>query len=583
MKKLIIICVALLLLGGAIFIVISSAKAESEDIIREKARASSVQLVFHIPILHAWFAKPLPKDVTITEEILNERFAEKIKILRKETKEAIQKEREWRDRARYETFLTDIDAWAEPQGGTFVPLGLVAPKWAKFPEHVLVVAEIEKTEIDPYDEKYKKDVRAISETTGVSLSKAKSMLIRIKLSGYSVSKEQIAKSSKVKLLKFDGWDDAYPKTLEWGVFVEGEPEVNIITGYDPRGILETRHVEKDKKVHVKAGYFDLLADFKEKSSQVVSLESEVEGLKERLEDMEKERDKARKELFEKDNKDKKRDIGKATWSDIIYGRVKVEGLYALSHGTGVFLGNMDIQEKSFGWKMRDISYRVKKQSGIILTNAHVANMAINFEIYVSKDKEHMWIIFPGVAYARYTIDSDYYGSPASVLMIDGELISSWDNDAALMTTTPVKGFEDNAAVLGDSDKIKAGDRVVLVGNPGMGQKFSAEGIITIPKWSILDSIYVSDFFKGMNKVYYNWMHNSSIWFSAAPAIGGTSGSALWALSGDQKGKVVGLHNMGLKQPLGFAKILPEKREIEISRDKLEKISHPGLTIFPEKN
>ena len=70
------------------------------------------------------------------------------------------------------------------------------------------------------------------------------------------------------------------------------------------------------------------------------------------------------------------------------------------------------------------------------------------------------------------------------------------------------------------------------------------------------------------------MINSDLWFDTPIGIGGTSGSGVWALEGSEKGKVIALHNMGLRQPLSVAsatsdgktnRILPE---LSVSPDSL---------------
>lgn len=165
----------------------------------------------------------------------------------------------------------------------------------------------------------------------------------------------------------------------------------------------------------------------------------------------------------------------------------------------------------------------------------------------------MWIIFPGYPFVRYTQDSDYYGSPAKILLYDLFPVLSWGSDCAIMITTAVPGYEVYKAYLGDSNKVKEGDRVVMVGNPAMLQKYSFDGIITNTNYSILDSFLGERILQsgGMSKEEYDWLQASSMWFDAE-GTGGTSGSGVWAMEGSQKGKVIALHNAGMVQPTSIS-------------------------------
>jgi len=283
-----------------------------------------------------------------------------------------------------------------------------------------VVYKVEKTEITEWEKQYEKDILAISELANVSPTQARGIISRLRVEGYSISKEEVDVEQGVTLLWFDdGWDDPYPLTLEWQVVVEGTEE-NIIMGYDPRGVLIVKPIpEKSvgelKRVMVGAGYFDLKDEYKPKTEVEKALEGEVKILKEALGKQKKEE--------EVD----KRDIGKATWADVTYGTVKVEEFWVMSAASGVFLGNMKAREafggeQSYGGQVHDI-WGEKK--GVVLTNAHVAQASLNLKIYVSKDKEVMWVFFPATAMVRYTQDSDLYGSPAQILTIDGKLYQAW--------------------------------------------------------------------------------------------------------------------------------------------------------------
>lgn len=588
-----IVIAILLMLGGAAFIVSDRLESHpNKQEIRTLARASSVQLAFHFPVLHAYFATPLKDKKQVTVALLDKIFEEKIEYLQKEIQEAILKERKWQSQKRYSTYPTEIDVWIESPSRTSIPLGMMAPDHAKWLKNVLIVAEVEKEEIDPYDKKYKDDVRSISETANVSLPKAKEILSRIKASGYTISKEEIKRSTNVKLLHLPDWTTKYPSTLRWEVTVEGEPDINIIMGYDSyRGILEVRPIPKDRRVHVVVSYYDLKDNFKPKSDELNAVEKEKKELQKRLDRLQKEKD----TLYEKHQKsiqkkeDSKRDIGRATWADVIYGIVKLEEFWMVSAATGLYLGNTEVSSRETegrdrtwqGWREAGgyLTEKTKGTAGVILTNAHVAHMAIDFNVYISKDLEHMWIVWPGKPYVRYTAESDHFGTPAYVYNVDGENVISWDFDSALMLTSPVFGMEKNRAVLGNSDKIENGQGIIIVGNPGIVQKFSVEGTITNKDFSLWKSIYTANWFPEIkNKVQYNYLKNASIWFDAL-AHGGNSGSAVWMSEGSQKGKVIGLLNMGLKQPLAFAPIKERSISLVNESENVKLIDTPIGAFF----
>jgi len=519
----------------------------ANDEVRDKARQSSVHLVFHHPVFHVYFTTPLPEKKQIDAD-----------FVRKEIQSAIEKAEARRTEPKHNRYLTDINQWIEPVAKTFIPLGAVAPKGAKFPKNVLVAYETKEDEIDPYLDKYKDDVRSISEVANVSLPKAKEILMRIKAHGYSISKNIVNTSSNVKLLWFKSWDDAYPTILDWGVYLEGEPDNNLITGYDPRGIIEIKPVPDNRKVNIVAGYFDLKDEYKEKPAKVGKLERKIESLETKLKELDKDKDKP------------KRDIRNATFADVFYGTVKLDLFWMMGHGTGTFLGNFPFMEdsKSRGFPgLREWGYyRDSKYSGVkgvVLTNAHIASDALKGALYVSKDFEQMWFVFPGRPYVRYTSVSDHFGTPASVLQVDGEPVLSWDFDCAIMTTTPVTGMKYMGAPLGNSDDIRAGDRILMVGNPSLFQKYSTQGIISITDFSFLDSVYAGVYLKLLkNKVAYNWLKNTNLWFDATAGYGGTSGSAVWALDGKQEGKVVALHNAGVGREVLFSPIPGEPHTLK---------------------
>jgi len=522
--------------------------------IKLAARRASVQPVFYIPAMKVFFTTPLDEEKEFTKEDIEELLKEKIK-------EAIEKDREEQAEEKYSSYFTEIDEWGyEPVSQTHVPLGALAPKWAKFPERVLVVCKVEKKEITAWEKEYEKDILAISETANVSPSQAKGIINRLRAEGYSVSKEEVAQSETVELLHFsNGWDDKYPTILKWSVEVLGS-EVNLIVGYDSKGILEIQPVPDDVRLHVVAGYFDLKDEYKPKSDEVKKLESQVEMLEEDVKDKQIIIDEQKKE------EDKKRDISTATLGDLMYGNVKVDNFWFMSAASGVFLGNMRVTDKFFGVQSNWGSYKhiiINEKKGVVLTNAHVAEMALNFEIYVSEDKEEMWVIFPGIPYIRYTKDTDLLGSPAQVLWVENEPVSSQDFDSAIMVTTAIPSYEKHKAILGDSDKVKEGDAVIMVGNPGYMQKFLTEGVIANKSYSFLDSFLGSTFLGfDLSLGLHRWLLNSNFWFDTPIGIGGTSGSGVWALEGSEKGKVIALHNMGLKEPLSIASAVSDEKNID---------------------
>jgi hypothetical protein len=233
--------------------------------------------------------------------------------------------------------------------------------------------------------------------------------------------------------------------------------------------------------------------------------------------------------------------------------VKIEQYWAVSAASGVFLGNMPARKEFTGYQYYsyDIHEIAGERKAAILTNAHVAVLAIQFEVYVTSDKEVMWIIYPAYCSMRFTKDSDSYGSPAQLLFAEGKPIMSYDVDTAIMTTTEVPEYEQYKAFLGNNDNVKEGDPVVSVGNPGMMQKFLTQGVVSRVDYSVLNSLTMGWWIHQIPSLsVYNWIANSNIWYDAPIGIGGTSGSGVWALEGPEAGKVIALHNMGLTQPLG---------------------------------
>lgn len=572
--------------------------------IKLHARRASVQPLFYIPVLKVSFTTPLAVD----EKIANREDIEKLlktlgitkkdfeqlledknltqedldKLIKEKIEKAFEDEKAEgeRNKDKYESSLTDVERcpFTSPSQ-TDVPLGAISPAWAKFPERVLVVYKVERKEISAWEKEYEKDVLSIAETANVSPSRAKTIITTLRGQGYTISKEEVDEQSGVKLLWFNGWNDKYPMILDWEVRVEGT-EVNLIIGYDPRGILKVKPIPDDKQICVKAGYFDLKDEFKPKPRDVKILEGTIKSLEKDLKDkdqrLEEEKkasekklegkDEELKELQEKLKKEEgtsKRDITKATWIHVKYGYVKLERLWMISGGTGTFLGNMEVRKEFSGYQDwgGQTHFVAGEKKAVILTNAHVAEAAVKSDIHVSKDKEVMWIIYPGFPQIRYTQDSDMFGTPAQLLCYDDKPILSNDYDTAILVSTEVPGFESNKALLGDSDNVEQGDGVVLVGNPVLLQKFTTEGIISNLNYSLLK--YAVPYMVKLPKVILNKLMNCTLWYDAPATTGGTSGSGVWALTGSEAGKVIALHAMGLRQPLSIARASAEDKEFDV--------------------
>ena len=547
--------ILILILAGCVFVAlvylmsILTARGDPIDV-RSLARRASVQTVFHIPVLHISFTTPLAEPEKLTPEKVKGMLEEEQKKVVKQINEAVEKYSEEQKKDRYETSLTDLEKWGyEPKSKTFIPLGAFAPKWAKFPENILVVCKIEKKEISPWEKEYEDDVLTISETANVSPSQAKTILANIKSKGYSITKEEIKEADEIELLYFSSWTDAYPRTLDWKVTLEGEDN-NMIIGYDPRGILEVKPIPDDKKVYVKAGYFDLKDEFKETPTEILNLRKQLETIKENLETANEEIDRLKKEANKKP--EVKRDITETTFWDLKLGIIKLEKFYFMTASSGIFLGNMDVRKEMATWAhfrgWGDYSNSINpKKAAVILSNAHVVDQAMTFMFMVDNDKENMWIIFPGAPSIRHTKHSDYYGSPAWVLGINQTPVISTDCDAGILLSTPIPAYEQYKAVLGNSDNVKPGDEIVTVGNPIGMQKFTTQGVISNTNYSMLDSLDGAYFLKYLinNKPAYSWMLNSNFWIDATIGIGGVSGSGVWATEGSETGKVVAIRNMGM--------------------------------------
>ena len=551
MKKIKAICVIILLLPVSFLCVYCSrGDPDVSNDIRERARQSSVQTVFHRGVIHVSFTSPLPKPEELTTAKVTEILKEKQAILERLIEEALKKYTEEQKEDRWKSSFTDLRAWDyEPLSKTFIALGAVAPEGVKFPENILIACKTEKKEISPWEKEYEDDVLAISETANVAPSKAKEILSNIKAKGYTISKEEVKKADEIELLYFSSWDTTYPTHLNWKVTIMGEDN-NLIIGYDPRGILEVRPIPEKKKVHIKAGYFDLKEKFKKELSEVTELKNQLETVKENLKTANEEIERLRA----KDIKPpEKRDITTATFWDVKLGTVKLDQFFFMSAASGIFLGNMDIRNEIAAWgPLRGWGFYQSntsdKAAAVILTNAHVAIQAMQIEFMVSEDKEHMWILFPGSPSIRYTKHSDYFGSPAWVLGVDQTPVVSHDCDAGILLSTPIPAYEKYKALLGNSDNVSPGDPIITVGNPAGMQKYSYQGVISNTEYSMLDALDGAYFLKWVagNKPAYSWLLNTNFWIDC-PGTGGVSGSGIWAMTGPEKGKVVAIRNAGMMQ------------------------------------
>ena len=529
--------------------------------VKTHARRAAVETCFYHPVMKATFVEPIAE-----EEVKKPLTKKEIRELVDEQVEAANAKREEEfvaDTDKYKGSLTDIDEWGElGESRTFIPLGAFAPDWARFPQKVLVAYKTEKKEITAWEKEYEKDVLIISELANISPTAAKATIVTLRASGYSLTKTDIDKTSEVTLLHYrGGWDNSYPETLNWKVSYAGE-EANLIVGYDIRGILEVKPLADDKIIHIEAGYYDLMDQYKPKSNDMLRLEMDKERLETEAEAKDKRIQELLDEAWEKEKKEyPKRDISQVTWLDVIGGTVKIEQFWMISGGTGVFLGNTQVKKdisgwdgRSYGWYGHDLR---GKNKGVVMTNAHVAMSAMKFSVEVTEDLEEMWIMYPGIPFVRYTQNSDMMGSPAELLYYDQEPVMTMDFDVALLVTSQVPAYEKHRALLGNSSQVRNGDKVIMVGNPALNQKFMTEGIVSNVSYSALNS-KAADWwlYEGIPRGVYNWILNSNFWIDTPIGTGGTSGSAVWAMQGSEKGKVVALHNMGLVTSTSVANRFP---------------------------
>jgi Skp family chaperone for outer membrane proteins len=548
-----------------------SSKTDSD--IKMEARQASVQPMFDVPVIKAYFSKPLKEEQALThkdlDELIKAQNEERDKL--KEEIEAVVEEIvsdkfKLQNEAKYEKYLTYFEEYGVlPFNKDKIVLGFLSPTWAKFPENVLLVYKVDIRKVSYKDEE---DISTISELANVSMSAAKDIVSRLKLEGYSVNKESASPDSETKLMWFwEGWTKS-PIELKWEVTLENSKE-NIICGYDPRGIILIRSVPEDTRVRVKAGYIDLMDEFKPKTSELEAKERIIDDLQKKLKEKEdawESEVKSLKDELEEFNKveETKRDISNATMFDVMVGDVNIERFWYRTAASGIFLGNSKVTKEMKGFQsfFIDMYFTFGEEKAFILTNAHVATMALKFEVYVSKNKEIMWIILPAISSIRYTQDSDMYGSPAQVLAVDGSPVVSWDYDCAVMVTSKVPGY-DHKVILGDSDKVSEGDKVTMVGNPAMLQKFLTVGRVANTDYSLMKS-HLIDFYlnSGMSRNSYNWILNTNFWFDTPIGTGGTSGSGVWSMEGSERGKVVAIHHAGIVRPSIFAPDISEGKKIK---------------------
>ena len=87
--------------------------------IRAMARQASVQTVFHVPVLHAYFTTPLPEPDILTAEKVKEMLEQEQAVIEKKIDAAIEKCKEEQKADHYSTSLTNLEKWGyEPKSKT---------------------------------------------------------------------------------------------------------------------------------------------------------------------------------------------------------------------------------------------------------------------------------------------------------------------------------------------------------------------------------------------------------------------------------------------------------------------------------
>jgi len=185
----------------------------------------------------------------------------------------------------------------------------------------------------------------------------------------------------------------------------------------------------------------------------------------------------------------------------------VEDIVKKSTDSIVLIGALNQKGTSFG------SGFIVSSHGFILTNLHVVKNAMKIEVKIKKNKPHLTAILVG-SDAKKDI---------AVLKVDGERL------------TPV--------VLGNSDTVQVGERVVAIGNPLGLENTVSDGLIS----SIRDT-----------------GRNGKVLQITAPVSPGSSGCPLFNLKGEVVGIAVGTivqgQNINFAIPINYAKkILPSER------------------------
>ncbi|MFH1260304.1 MAG: hypothetical protein ABII39_00040, partial [Candidatus Micrarchaeota archaeon] len=190
----------------AISLIALDVRAGPSDI-RQAARQASVMPILYHPVIRVSFTTPLE------EKTKAEYKEDVVKTLIKEAIDsALKTGLEKASENKYETRLTAIERYGVTvKSQTEIPIGLIAPKYAQYPTKILAVTKTKKEDVKAWDDESKKDVLAISEVAGTSMSQAATILQRLQAAGYNITKETTDPTAEVKLFYFSsGWDDSYP-------------------------------------------------------------------------------------------------------------------------------------------------------------------------------------------------------------------------------------------------------------------------------------------------------------------------------------------------------------------------------------
>jgi len=516
------------------------------------ARSASVQAKFEVPLTYIFFSEKYVPPKEKAAKTLSEEDAQK--LARDIVADMFEEKFE-----RHMAFLTGFEKWGyEPKSRDRIPLLALCPSGVKVPDKILTVWKTEKKNIDPDKLEHQQDVKTISETLNVSLSMAKGLVNKLDTVGYMLTKEELDTTSEVELIWYDdGWSDQYPRTLDWEVTVHGS-EKNIIKGYE-NGFILTGTIPEGKLAHIKAGYMDIKEKFKAAPDPV------IQSQKKTIERLQKQLD-SKKKKYEY----KKRSIANATYGDLLRGVVKIRTFYYSTAASGSFIGNMVVGDSSkpvngfmSSWGGMNLQHTERNNRALVLTNAHVAQIGLRGDgIHVSEDMEYMWWIGAGRPSIRYTTESDLYGTPAHLLIMDGSPVMSISLDTAIMVTTAMPGFQRFKAILGNSDLVRSGDRIISVGNPAGHMKFTTEGRVSNHNHKRSSAIYFDYALRyGMNMARFLQGENASMWFETTIGVGGVSGSGVWASDGPNRGKIIALRNSGLNMLVGMAPVSTDSEPI----------------------